>query len=251
MNTYSNYCFVVPILPGRVDEVRELWKAASGNKAREFDEYMRAIGQIRLLEFLQALPGKDLLVTYLQEADDIGTTFGKNRTLDLPVAKYIREKFMDIAGFDFTKPENAPKVEKVLEWEDEKPSGKPQIRSAFGIPIKPGKTNDVRHFFDVILSGKAGDEARLFRYQTVSNIKSFIQQRPEGDYLVEYVESAEPIDVVMRRGLSTGEPISEFIRQGFSSFCALPLPLAPDIEMLFDWESGKGCQTAATRMAQT
>ena len=93
--------------------------------------------------------------------------------------------------------------------------------------------------------------ASIFRYQTVSKIESFIQQRPEGDYLVEYVESAEPIDVVMKKGLSTGEPISEFIRQGFSGFCALPLPLSPDVELLFDWESGKGSQTVATRTAQT
>lgn len=251
MNTDTDYCFVVPILPGRVDDVKDLWKEAGGNKAQEFDQYMRAIGQTRLLEFLQTLPGGNFLVTYVQEADDIGTTYGKNRTLDLPVARYIREKFIDFTGFDFTKPENAPKVEKVREWEDEKQTGQPQRRAAFGIPILPGKTNDVRRFFDIIRSGEAGDEAPIFRYQTVSKIESFLQQRPEGDYLVEYVESAEPIDAVMRKGLSTGEPISEFIRQGFSGFCALPLPLAPDIELLFDREAGKGGLTAATRTAQT
>ena len=134
MNSDKDYCFVVPILPGRVDEVKDLWKEAGGSKAQEFDQYMRAIGQTRLLEFLQALPGKDLLVTYVREADDIGTTFAKNRSLDMPVAKYLREKFIDIAGFDFTKPENAPKVEKVLEWEDDKQAGQPLRRSCLRHP---------------------------------------------------------------------------------------------------------------------
>ncbi len=227
MNSDKDYCFVVPVLPGRVDEVKELWKEANGNKAQEFDQYMRAIGQTRLLEFLQALPGKDLLVTYVRETDDIGKTFAKNPTLDMPVANYIREKFIDIAGYDFTKPENAPKVEKVMEWEDDKQAGQPLRRYAFGVPIKPGKTNDVRRFFDVLRSGKAGDVASVFRYQAVSKIESFIQQRPEGDYLVEYVECAEPIDVVMKKGLSTGEPISEFIRQGFSGFSRAPAAVVP------------------------
>ncbi len=91
----------------------------------------------------------------------------------------------------------------------------------------------------------------MFRYQTVARVASFLQHRPEGDYLLEYVESEKPLAEVMRMGLASGKPISDFIRKGFGEFSSLPLPLAPDIELLFDWDAREGNRTAAAHMAQT
>jgi hypothetical protein len=245
-----DYGFVVPLLPDRVGEARKFWKEANAELAGELDRYMRAIGQTRLLECLQTLPGGKFLVTYVREAADPGTTFAGSRKLDTPAARHVREAFLRFTGFDFTAPENAPRVEKLRAWEDEERKTPAQRHSTFAVPVLPGKTDAVRQFFAVVREEKDVEEAPVFRYQTVARMASFLQQRPEGDYLVEYVESDLPLGEVMRMGLGSGRPISDFIRNGFGAFSALPLPLAPEIEVLFDWDARAGNRTAAEQTAR-
>src|SRR5208337_3184339 len=147
MNKETDYCFVMPILPDKVDEAKQFWKEADPD---ELDKYMRAIGQSRVVEFIQTLPRGKFLVTYVKEAEDLGTTFGKNRGQGSEIAAYVRDGFRRFTGIDFTEPGNTPNVEKIMAWEDTEIKETERRCSAFAVPILPGKTNDVRHFFDEI-----------------------------------------------------------------------------------------------------
>lgn len=244
MNEQKDYCFVIPVLPEKIDRMKHFWNELKTGRAEEIDSYMRSIGQSRLAEFLQTLPQGDFLVTYVKEAADPGTTFRESRKLDTPAARFVRDGFREFTGFDLTDPDTAPRVEKLREWEDEERTAEANRHAAFCVPVKPGRTGDLRRFFDAVIA-RTDEEVPVFRYQTVARMESFLQHRPEGDYLVEYVETTEPIANVMRKGLSTGRSISEFIKSGFESFCALPLPLSPDIELLFDWSAGAEKKPAA------
>jgi len=247
----SDCCFALPLLPGRVGEARDLWKKLHEDRAEEFGQYLRETGISRLLIFLQSLPGGEFLVTLLGTTGGIRPAFEKGMTSASPMAKYLRESYADLTSIDFSSQRNVPDLEMLRYWEDYEREGLSSVRSAFAIPIRPGKTDSVRRFFAALEGGKIGDEAPIFHYQTVGKIESFLQHRPEGDYLVEYVESAKPIREVMRMGLGSGKPLSDFIRKEFSEFCDLPLPLAPDIDLIYEWDGNMRGPGGATGMART
>lgn len=233
----AEYCFVVPILPDKVTDARDFWSDVSTKNATSLDQYMRSIGQTRLVEDIQTLPRGTYLVTYVREKSGIGPTFSENRLLGTPMAKYVRDAFMKFTRFDFTARANAPQVEKLWGWED--PSAKsPANVAAFAIPIKPGKANDVRKFY-ADLQKKMGDEVPHLRYQTISRDEAFLQHRPEGDYLVQYIESAEPIDVVMQKAIGAGTPIADYIKNGLAGFSDLDTSdPAPKVDLVYDWSAG-------------
>ena len=242
----KEYCFVAPILPDKVGDMRAFWKDVSTKNASALDNYMRSIGQDRLLEFQQNLPGGTFLVTYVKETSGIGPTFKENRKLGTPIAKYVRDRFADFIGYDFTAPQNAPNVEKVWEWKDTNRTAPSKRQAVFAIPVKPGKANDLKRFYGELSGPRKNEEAQHLRYQTISKIEAFLQHRTEGDYLVQYIESDEPLDVVMQRAVSAGTPIADYIRTQLADLTSVDLANpAPNIQPLYDWSASKGVQAAA------
>jgi hypothetical protein len=226
--------------------MKAFWQDVSTKNASALDGYMRSLGQTRLLEFGQNLSGKTYLVTYVKENSGIGPTFKENRQLDMPVARYVRDQFSNFLGYDFTASQNAPDVEKVWEWTDPDRSGPARIQSAFAIPVKSGETGDLKHLYTELKGPRKDAETQHLRYQTIAKIASFIQHRPEGDYLVQYIESDEPLSVVMQKAVGAGTPIAAYIKEQLSAETELnPSGPGPDISLLYDWSAGKGLQAAA------
>jgi hypothetical protein len=245
----QDYCFALPLLPGQANAANALWNELKTEKSRDLDSYLHDLRILRLLVFTQSLPDGEFFVTFLTTNTELKNVYISAEEQGSTMSKYLIERYDKLTGMDFTDSRNLPQLERLRYWEDEERPGLASICSAFAIPIKPGKTDNVRRFFQTILSGEIGDETPIFRYQTVEKMESFLQRRPEGDYLVEYVESAKPIREVMRMGLGSGMPLSDYIRKEFSGFCGLQLPLAPNIRLLFDWRTGEIQQSNTSGMA--
>ena len=242
----KDYAFIAPVLPGKVGDMNAFWRDVSTRNASALDNYMRTIGQTRLLEFRQKLPRGTFLVTYVRENTGLGPTFGENRLLGTPIAKYVRDQFADFIGYDFTAPKSAPRVEKLWEWTDTGHSGPAKRQAAFAIPVKPGMSDALKSFYAELSGPRKDEEARHLRYQTISKIEAFLQHRPEGDYLVQYMETDEPLNVVMARAVGAGMQIADYIKERLADLTDLdPSSPAPDIRQLYSWSAAGGLRATA------
>lgn len=250
MEEYFDSCFVVPILPGKADEARKLWEELSTDRAHEVDEYARAVGQSRLLVYLQHLPGGDFLVQSVRSDTDVGVTFQRNLDQRTPFAKYLQHAFMGLTRYDFTRPENAPNVEHVYEWSDHaEPGGRPRKRYVFAYPLLTGKVDAFLNHYDARRSDP-GHAEKLFRDQGILRVGEYLQElqhQPGGAYTVNYLETLDNLRSVLAR-------VSGEVRNFWLDITGVDLANPrgmPDLELLFEWDAAEGIQTAEAQKAYT
>ena len=97
----TNYCFIVPILPGGVELIRR-WNKENIVNNKEHDEVFRAAGISRELVWIQHLPqGDSAIASY--ETDDPEQSIRAIATSNEPWAAKFREHLKQAHGLDITQ----------------------------------------------------------------------------------------------------------------------------------------------------
>jgi hypothetical protein len=111
------YAFVTPVLPGKVDEWRQLVAEMTGPRRKDYEESRRKAGLRKELVWDQTTPMGDLAAVIF-DTDDFEGVFRYFATSKAPFDLWFNEKVMKgIHGVDVTAglPGGAPKP--ILLWE--------------------------------------------------------------------------------------------------------------------------------------
>ena len=98
--------FALPILPGKTQAARDLFKAMEGRRSEAEAAYAR-YGVKKENWFIQPSPQGDLLLLYM-ESEDFEKTDTAWAADQSPYAVWTKEKFKEITGIDFDQPPSAP-----------------------------------------------------------------------------------------------------------------------------------------------
>jgi hypothetical protein len=232
------YCFIVPILPDKVTTMRDFWREAATKKAGAIKTYIHDVGQTRVLAFLDTGPQGNFLTQYIRGSTDLRTAFMKNRDIDLPVADFIRSAFEDFAGYDFTLPENSPDLEPLFDWTAGKTYDEASAKHGiYVIKLLPGIADEVMRFYAGFKEERRMRELEQYLEGKILKVLSFLQHRPEGDYVVEYIVSSEDIEEMAEKLMRSDLPVIRLMRDAFMRFSGLDLTKPenmPKLELLFD-----------------
>lgn len=247
----KDYCFVVPIQPDRLIEVRDFWREVGTKKANTMDVYLRDVGYTRLMAFLETSPQGSYMTQYVRGSEDLRTEFLKSRTVALPIADFVLRKFVDFAGYDFTAPENIPDLELLVDWESQKGRDEASEKHAvYAIKLIPGTTDDVKRLY-AEMKGRI-PEIDQYTGGVMLRVLSFLQHRPEGDYVVEYIRATEDVEriaeKIMRSDQRAFKQMKEMISRSSGVDITKPENM-PKLELLFDWSADRGIRVGEAAMA--
>ena len=99
--------FAMPVLPGKTDAAREMFKTSSGPRRSEAEAANKKHGITKDTWFLQTSPQGDMILGYL-ETDDPEKSLTAYATDEDSFAVWSREQFKEITGIDMSKPQGAP-----------------------------------------------------------------------------------------------------------------------------------------------
>ena len=97
----SSMSFVVPVLPGKEQAVREWMDAMAGARREEYQTAWKNAGFTKHAVWHQQTANGPVDVVYL-EADDIPAAMRDISTSDEPFGRWFRERVLDCHGIDLT-----------------------------------------------------------------------------------------------------------------------------------------------------
>ena len=95
--------FVVPILPGKIDDHLRLDEELMGSRREEFAQSRRSLGIHKESAWHQETPDGTVAVVYI-EADDPAAAMAGMGSSEEPFDRWFREQVRDIYGVDLTEP---------------------------------------------------------------------------------------------------------------------------------------------------
>jgi hypothetical protein len=245
---------MVPVLPDKVTAMRDFWREAATKKASSMETYMHDVGQTRVMAFLEAGPQGSYLTQYIRGSTDLRTAFMKNREINLPVSDFIRRAFEDFAAYDFTLQENVPDLEPLFDWAAGKKYDEASAKhGVYAVKLLPGITDEVKRFYAGFKEAWRMLELEQHYEGKLLRVLSFLQHRPEGDYIVEYIESAEDVEKMAEKIMKSDLPAIRLMRDAFMRFSGLDLMKPenmPKLELLFDWSAVSGIHVGEAAMAR-
>ncbi len=105
---------VLPVLPGKADELKSLAGEVSGARKVEHDEMLATLGLDGEAWFLQESPMGDAAIVYFEGAD-IGGSFVAFGSLQGDYPEWFRGRLLEVSGIDWTQPSPAL-PELVFDW---------------------------------------------------------------------------------------------------------------------------------------
>lgn len=251
-------CFLLPILPHKLGNVRDFWDDASEKYREETEDQLKGVGIKRILAFLQAMPKKgDFLILFVQSADGLGQTLQQMFATDDEYSKYLAEQFLDFTGIDLAKEENVPDVERLFDWKDEKMYREEKdmltMPWCFGMPLLPGRTEDVYRLIEKSKSMMPEAE-KVARDHNITRSLTFLQHTPMGDFILRHMVASSPLDDLISEFISCDNEICKKGREIAKDMTGLDLSdpnQQPHVELLFKWDEEHGFETAEQVMAYT
>jgi hypothetical protein len=114
----TNYCFVLPFLPGGIDLAKK-FAQENGGSNKEHDEFYKSAGISREQVWIQRSPpgsgSPDLEIVSI-ETNDPGQTFKEFATSNHPWAVKFREFAKSAYGINFIGPP-PPLNENIVDWQ--------------------------------------------------------------------------------------------------------------------------------------
>ena len=253
-------CFIVPILPHKLGNVRDFWDDVSEKFRSDMEDQLKGVGIKRLLVFLQTLPEKgDFMAVFMQSADSLDRTLQAMFATDVEFSKYLTEQLLDCTGLDLSKGENVPKLELLSDWMDvcEFIEEKDMLKMAwcFAVPIKPGMTDELRKYVtDGFDWSKFGGIEKLLREHDVRRRLSYIQRTPRGDFIVAHVLASSPLDDLILDFASCSSGLCNELKKEALRFIDVNIyeqKNVPNVNLLFKWDEVHGFETAEQTIAYT
>lgn len=226
------YGFGVPVLPGQdgrspariFHEDPEGWRASR-----------RQMGVTMERVYLMPTPMGDFVIAYLEGDKDFGEANQILATSQLDADVKFRDALKQVHGFDFAAAAGAPAPELVADWT------KPGVSErkpgwAFIAPLKPGATEAARAFANEAWKTRAADFAASREKLGNTRETVILNQTPQGDMVVVYVEGDDPAES-NRRFAASHEAFDVWFkdecRKIFPEFIDFNEPLPP-IETIWD-----------------
>jgi hypothetical protein len=114
-------CLLVPVRPGRRDELMEFMREVNGPRHREFGATEERIGVTREVFFLAGDGDHDQLVMYL-EGESIGGSLGAFIASREPFDVWFKERFAACTGVDLNDPPPLEPAELLAAYAEEVPA---------------------------------------------------------------------------------------------------------------------------------
>ncbi len=252
-------CFIMPILPHKIGNARDLWDDVSEKFRSDTEDRLKDTGIKRLLVFLQTMPEKgDFMVFFMQSRDDLEKTLSRAFSGENEYSKYLTTNCKDITGMDMSKRENMPKIEKVFDWSDthEYIEEKDMLLKpwSFALALLPGKVEEARSIFNEQKGPQRGEMEKFLRDQDVVRRISFLQRTSQGDFIIHHYLMSQYLDEFINKLASCGQEICDSVRKVSMSITGKDLTdvkNTPKVELLFKWDEKNGFKTAEQIIAYT
>lgn len=93
--------FAIPILDGKVDDLRDYWKK-SRDKMDETTNHLRDLNVKKLLAFHQKIPDGDFLVMFMESIDNPQTVMYRAATQNTNRSRFVWEGFKNFSGLNLS-----------------------------------------------------------------------------------------------------------------------------------------------------
>ncbi len=252
-------CFIMPILPHKIGNARDLWDDVSEKFRSNSEDLLKDAGIKRLLVFLQTMPDKgDFMVFFMQSRDDLEKTFSRVFASGNECSKNLNTICKEISGMDMSKRENVPKLEKLFDWSDthEYIEEKDMLLKpwSFALALLPGKVDEAKSIFKDQKGSQRGEMEKFLRDQDVIRRISFLQRTSQGDFIVHHYLMSQYLDEFLGKLASCGTEVCDSVRKVSMSITGKDLTDAknqPKVELLFKWDEKNGFKTAEQIIAYT
>ncbi len=257
-NMNNSLCVIVPILPHKIGDVKDLIDDMCEKRRGDMEKHMHEVGVKKVLAFIQSMPSGDFIVEHLEMADDIEKMMAKADTMETPFQEYA-DKFKEISGIERSSMiKDVKKIEKLYDWKDSKlfleERDTLKMPWAWATQILPGKTDDVRRFWKTRQDGHSKDAEDHFKNLNVYQMQAYLQHLPQGDFLVQYMCAADQLDKVILKCMSGDTKSSKFVKSEYMKFSGIDFTKEanlPDLQLVFSWDDVQGFQTVAQEIAYT
>ncbi len=254
-----NSCFILPILPHKIGNVRDFWDDVSEKYGNELDGQFKLFGVQKALVFLQTMPEKgDFMVMYLRSRDGFDKTFKEIFGSGMKCSKYFTDQFKDFTGLDLSKKENVPKVEVLWDWTDthEYLEEKKMLKMpwCFAAPIKPGKTGELLKLAGEMGKSKMSEIESMFRHHDIVRSLTCLQHTPQGDFIVRHILASNPLDELVLAFTTCKEEMCSMAKKLAIEYMGIDFSQqknVPNVNLLFKWDEQLGFQTAEQTIAYT
>jgi hypothetical protein len=108
-------CLAVPILAGKTDSVRAMFKTIKEEKMKDYLRVQKNAGVKKEEDFLQVTPMGDMLLLYI-ESKDIQKTFMTFAASKDPFDLWFIEEMKKNTGVDFSQPMPGPLPEMLMSY---------------------------------------------------------------------------------------------------------------------------------------
>ncbi len=226
---------VAPILMGKVDEARRFGKELMGPRHSEMDQSRKALGQTRETVWIHSTPQGDMLTIYLEGRDSTQANkqFAASNT---PFDRWFKEQAQNITGVDWSRPIPEDSVELLFDTTPDR-STKSSHSLAVGIPVLPGKTEDLRRWGKEASGPRSRDLIDFVKRAGLSRAALYLHHTPMGDFAIQYSEGENPAAAYQLFSTSD-RPFEKWAKEQLASVHGVdfsqPLPGLP--ELLFDWQ---------------
>ncbi len=252
-------CFILPILPHKLGNVRDFWDDLSEKYGGETDSHLKLNGVHRIIAFLQDIPEKgDFLVTFMQSRNSLEKTLHGLFASGMECSRYLTGQFIDFSGIDMSKEESFPRLELLDDWKETREymeeRGMITMPWCFALPLKEGKANDVLNFVREAKKSMAADIEGMLRHHDVLRRLAYLQRTQQGDFIVFHLLASNPLDELVLAMTSCSDKMCSLARNKIIEFTGIDLSdqkSLPKVELLFKWDESHGFETADQIIAYT
>ena len=252
-------CFILPILPHKIGNVRDFWDDASEKFRGDTEDQLKGVGIKRLLAFLQAIPDKgDFIVIYMESTDSLARTLNAMFATDIEYSKYLTGQFKDFTGIDLSKEENVPKLQLLMDWKDSQEyiEEKNMLKMpwSFTMPLKQGKTEDFLKLVGEVSRTRMSDVENILRHHDIVRSLTYLQRASQGDFLVRHILASSPLDDLIASFTTCDREMCSYIRKMVLEYFGVDMSdpkNLPHVELLFKWDEAHGFETAEQTIAYT
>jgi hypothetical protein len=112
----ASLALVLPILPGKTEVVRKMFRTLKSEKWKDYDRAQRKAGVKKERDFLQSSPMGDMLIVYLEQ-DDFSKAFSELAASKDPFDVWLKKEVKNATGIDFSQPPSGPLPELLSSWD--------------------------------------------------------------------------------------------------------------------------------------
>jgi hypothetical protein len=96
-------CLVVPLLPGKEDELRAFYREVDGPRQQDYDRSEQRLGITKEIAWLAALDGGSAAVIYI-ESENFEQAFSQFVRSQDEFDLWFKQRVLDISGLDLNNP---------------------------------------------------------------------------------------------------------------------------------------------------